>query len=154
MRQFETGIVINDKSQCAVARHLRYCGIVSENLVQIHCRVCLWKNYFKISEHLVKLQTRTLIISRALCAWALSCWKMKNSPEIFKYDKKQLLLTVVTSIFTWLRQSDWCRPILTCQLTPLENVTERWWCVKGFCCEAFVLCCCSCVQSVILWVVW
>jgi len=104
MRQFETGIVINDKSQGAVARHLRYCGIVNENLVQIHCRVCLWKNYFKISEHLVKLQTRTLIISSALCAWALSCWKMKNSPEIFKYDKKQLLLTVVTSIFTWLRQ--------------------------------------------------
>jgi len=37
---------------------------------------------FKISQHLVNLQARKLIVSRALCAWALSCWKMKNSPEI------------------------------------------------------------------------
>jgi len=40
-RQFETDIVINDKSQGTVARHLRYC----DNLLQIHCWVCLWKNF-------------------------------------------------------------------------------------------------------------
>jgi len=40
-----------------------------------------------------------------------------------EYGKKQLSLTVVTSIFTWLRQ--WFRPILTCQLTPSETMTKR-----------------------------
>jgi len=30
-RQFETDIVINDKSQGTLARHLRYCGIFNEN---------------------------------------------------------------------------------------------------------------------------
>jgi len=38
-RQFETGIVINDKLQCTVARHLRYCGISKEHLLLIHCWV-------------------------------------------------------------------------------------------------------------------
>jgi len=32
----------------------------------------------KIREHLEKLQIRRVIFSRALCAWALSCLKMKN----------------------------------------------------------------------------
>ena len=54
-----------------------------------------------------------------------------------EYGKKQLSLTVVTSIFTWLRQ--WFRPILTCQLTPSETMTKRWWCATGFCCKAFFL---------------
>jgi len=36
-RQFETDIVINEKAQVAVARHLMYCGIVDDNLLQIHC---------------------------------------------------------------------------------------------------------------------
>jgi len=35
----------------------------------------------KTSQHLAKLQARKLIISRTLCAWALSCWKMKKSPD-------------------------------------------------------------------------
>jgi len=32
-RQFETGIVINDKSRGTVARHLRYCGIFNNSLL-------------------------------------------------------------------------------------------------------------------------
>jgi len=37
---------------------------------------------FKTSQHLAKLQARKLIVSRTLCAWALSCWKTKNSLDI------------------------------------------------------------------------
>jgi len=36
-RQFETNTVINDKSQGTVARHLIYCGILNDTLLQIHC---------------------------------------------------------------------------------------------------------------------
>jgi len=36
-QKFEIYIVINDKSQGTVARHLRYCGILNDNLLQIHC---------------------------------------------------------------------------------------------------------------------
>jgi len=36
-KQFETDIVIDDKSQCTVARHLRYCDIFDKNFLQIHC---------------------------------------------------------------------------------------------------------------------
>jgi len=36
----------------------------------------------KTSQHLAKLQTRKLIASRTLCAWALSCRKIKKSPDI------------------------------------------------------------------------
>jgi len=36
-QQFETHIVINDKSNGTVARHLRYCGIINDTLLQIHC---------------------------------------------------------------------------------------------------------------------
>ena len=35
--QFETDIVINDKLQCTVAKHLTYCGIFNDNLLHIHC---------------------------------------------------------------------------------------------------------------------
>jgi len=37
---------------------------------------------FKTSQHLAKLQARKLIVSRTLCAWALSCWTTKNLPDI------------------------------------------------------------------------
>jgi len=43
--------------------------------------VYLQKN-FKISQHVSELQARKLIASHAQCIWALSCWKMKNSPDI------------------------------------------------------------------------
>jgi len=38
---------------------------------------------FKISERSVELQAKRLIVSHALCAWALSCI-MKNSPSILR----------------------------------------------------------------------
>ena len=78
-QQFETDFVINDKSQSTVAKHLRYCGILNNSLLQSHYWVCLWKNY-KISQHLAKLHARKLIVSCTLCTWAVSCWKMKNLP--------------------------------------------------------------------------
>jgi len=34
--QFETGIGINGNSEITVARHLKCCDIVNENLLQIH----------------------------------------------------------------------------------------------------------------------
>jgi len=78
-------------------------SIFNENLLHIHCWLYLYKN-FKISQHLIKLQARKLIASRAQCApRALSCGKMKNSTDILSMAKKQLLLTVVTLILTWLR---------------------------------------------------
>jgi len=57
-RQFETVTAINYKSKGTAATYLRYCDIFNENLLQIHCRVCLWKN-FKISQHLAELQARS-----------------------------------------------------------------------------------------------
>jgi len=33
-----------------------------------------------MSQHLANLQARRLIVSHALCTWALSCLKMKNTP--------------------------------------------------------------------------
>jgi len=41
---------------------------------------------------LAKLQARKLIDSQTLCAWVLSCWKMKNSPDI-------LSMAVVNSFY-------------------------------------------------------
>jgi len=60
---------------------LSYYVTFHEKFVHTHCCVCLLKD-FKISQHLAKLQTRNLIVSRAQCVWALSCWKTKNSPDI------------------------------------------------------------------------
>jgi len=52
--------------------------------------------------------------------------KDEELAQDLKHGKKQLLLTDVATIFTWLRQlSNWCGPILTYQLTPSETVTER-----------------------------
>jgi len=61
-RQFETDIVINKKSQGIWGLS----GIFNDNLLQIHCWVWQWNNV-KISRHLVKLQARKLIASRAQC---------------------------------------------------------------------------------------
>jgi len=72
-----------------------------------------------------KLRSRKLIILRTLCMGTVLL-KDEELAQDLKYDKKQLLLTDVATIFTWLRQlSNWCGPILTHQLTPSETVTER-----------------------------
>jgi len=50
----------------------------------------LQKNLRPVNIWLSKLQTRKLIVCsgaqsvprHTLCAWALSCWKTKNSPDI------------------------------------------------------------------------
>ena len=63
--------------------------------------------------------------------------KDEELAKYFEYGKAQLLLTVVTLILTWLRLLNWCRPILPCQLSSSDTLTERWWCAKGFCCEVF-----------------
>jgi len=47
---------------------------------------------FKTSQHLAKLERRKLIVSRTLCAWALYCWKTKNSPDILSMDELTVLL--------------------------------------------------------------
>jgi len=147
--QFDTDIVINNKSQGTVARHLRYCGIFNENLLQIHCWVCVLKN-FKISQHLAKLQARKMIVTHTLTvclgtvmliSWLLSM--ARNS-----------VVNCVTLIMTWLTQLlSWCRQIMTCQLIPSETVTERWWCAKGLAVKPFFLVAAAVytVQSVILW---
>jgi len=96
-RQFETAVGINDKSQGTAVKHLRYCGIFNDNLLQIHCWVCSWQN-FKTSRHLAKLQARKSIVSRCV---HLDTVLLKDEAlaRYLKYGKKQLLLTG----FTWLR---------------------------------------------------
>jgi len=67
---------------------------------------------------------------------------------------RNTVVNCVTLILTWLRQlSNWCRPILTCQLIPSETVTECLWCAKGFAVKPFFLVAAAVytVQSVILW---
>jgi len=147
-QHFETGIVINDKPQGTVARNLSCYSIFTDNVLQIHRWVCLWK-YLR-SVNIWRNYRQESWLSRAPCAMGtVPCAQRWRTRQISEYGKKQLLLTVVTSISTWLRQSaNWCRPILTCQLTPSETVAERWWCAKGFAAKPFFLCCCSCRPTV------
>jgi len=52
--------------------------------------------------------------------------KDEELARYLEYGKKQMLLTVVTSIFTWLRHlSNWCTNILTCQLTVSETQSNK-----------------------------
>jgi len=84
-RQFETDIVINDKSQGIVSRHLILCGIFNENKFTIESA---YERILKpCSQHLAKLQERKSIASRALCALAMSCWKIKNLPDILSMTR-------------------------------------------------------------------
>jgi len=62
--------------------------------------VCLQKN-FQISQHLAELQARKLIASRAQCVGTVVL-KDEELARYLEYGKKQLLLTVVTLILTWL----------------------------------------------------
>jgi len=99
--------VINEKSQGSVARHLRFLWHF-----QWHCWVCLWKD-FKTSQHLAKLQANKAYFLTCSVRLGTVLLKDEELARDLKLSKKQLLLTVVTSIFTWLRQlSNWCWPIL------------------------------------------
>ena len=44
---------------------------------------------------------------------------MKKSPDILSMS---VVVKCFTLILTWLRSSNWCKPILTCQLTSSETV--------------------------------
>jgi len=54
---------------------------------------------FETRQYLAKLQARKLIVSRTLCALALSCWKTKNSPDILR----MAVVNCFTLTLTWLR---------------------------------------------------
>ena len=74
---------------------------------------------------MAKLQARKLIASCAQCLGTVLL-KDEELARFLEYGKKQLLLTVVTLILTWLRElSNWCRPIFSCQLTSAETLTEH-----------------------------
>ena len=60
-QQSEICIVINDKSQDSIARHLRYDELLHYKFVN-HCA---GERIFKIREHLAKLQAKWLIVSYA-----------------------------------------------------------------------------------------
>jgi len=82
-QQFETDIVINEKPQGTVARHLRFCGIFNDNLLQIHCWAWLWKN-FKISQHLAKLifiGQKADCLTRSVCLGTVLLSHVPQTPE-------------------------------------------------------------------------
>jgi len=58
-QQSEICIVINDKSQDSIAKHLSYDGLLHYTFVN-HCA---GERIFKIREHLAKLQAKWLIVS-------------------------------------------------------------------------------------------
>jgi len=102
---------MKDKSQASVGTHL-ICDAIFNN----HCTTA-GEGIFKITERLVKLQSRRLIVSCTMCTWAVSGWKMQELATDLEYCGQQLLLSVITLIFTRLRQlSHRCRLILICWL--------------------------------------
>ena len=73
-QQSEICIVINDKSQDSIAKHLSYDGLFYYKFVS-HCA---GESIFKIREHLAKLQAKLLIASYAPFALRLLSLKMQN----------------------------------------------------------------------------
>ena len=74
--QSEMHIVINDKSQGNIAKHLSCDGL-------LHCIYIFesaGERIFKIGEHLAKLQAEWLIVIRPIRLRRLSS-KMQNSPD-------------------------------------------------------------------------
>jgi len=57
--QSEIRIVINDKSQGSIAKHLSYDGL----LHYIYITECAGERIFEIGKHLAKLQAKWLIVS-------------------------------------------------------------------------------------------
>jgi len=131
-------------------------------LLQIYCGICFERS-FEIAQHLATLLWEKLIASSALCAWALSYWKMKNSLEIWRMADRKccnnitlrlrlILLTnpdsmIVMYVSSWCNVNhfiatfvDWCHQLTERQLL----------CVQAFCHDAFLLGWWMCVQSVIL----
>jgi len=78
--------VINDKSQDTLGRHLIYCGIFSDNLLQFTVESA-YKRIFTVSQRLAKLQARKLSVS--LGTVLLTDEELARDLE---YGKKQLFL--------------------------------------------------------------
>jgi len=76
-QQSEICIVINDKSQDSIAKHLSYDRLLHYTFVN-HCAGV---RIFKIREHLAKLQAKWLIVSYA--PFALQ--RMQNSLDKLNY---------------------------------------------------------------------
>ena len=76
-QQSEICIVLNDKSQDSIARHLSYDGLLHYKFVN-HCAGA-GERIFKIREHLAKLQAKWLIVSYSPFALRLLSSKMPNS---------------------------------------------------------------------------
>jgi len=74
-QQSEICIVINDKSQDIIAKHLSYGGLLYYKFVN-HCA---GERIFKIREHLAKLQAKWFILSYAPFTLRLLSSKMQNS---------------------------------------------------------------------------
>jgi len=77
-QQYEIFIVINDKSQDSIARHLSYDGLLHYKFVNL----CAGERIFKIREHMAKLQAKWLIVSYAPFALRLLSSAMQNSLDM------------------------------------------------------------------------
>jgi len=75
-RQSEIRIVINDKSQGSIAKHLSFDGL----LHYIYINESAGERIFKIGKHLAKLQAKWLIVIHPIHLRCLSS-KMQNSPD-------------------------------------------------------------------------
>jgi len=114
------------------------------NLLQNYCWVCGERTLISLnSGKATGKKSDCLTCSRV--PWHCADERRELAWEL-EYSEKQLLLSVVTLILTWFRQlSNWCRLILTCQLTPsatdwmLMITCERilLWSLF-FCCGRFV----------------
>jgi len=77
---------------------------------------------FYIRQHLAKLQAKKLIISRALRALALSCWMIKNSPDILSMARNSCCYLLLH--WFWLGLDNYQTGVdwQTCQLTSSETI--------------------------------
>jgi len=142
-RQSEICIVINDKSQGSIAKHLRS----DELLYYTFIILSAGKRIYKIGEHLAKLQAKWLIVSCAPFALHFChqrCWS-RQIGWITCVLRQKLLLIVVTLTGRWMwvyyqQISNCCRPVLTYWPTDwrYQWLTDYWSC-RAFCCDSFSL---------------
>jgi len=144
--------MINDASQRSAATWFRCggTGTFDHYIIQIYWWVC-FELLFKIVQHLAKVWGK-LIASSALSPEALSCWKMKNSLEVWRmtgrncYNSIMLRLNSrIMSFWSTCIKRVYCRPLVTRRLMPS---------LQAFCRVIFLLGWWMCVQPVILWVFW
>jgi len=151
-------IVINNKSQCSIAKHLRN----DELLYYTFVIQSVSERIFRIGEHLAKLQAKSLIISCALFVLHFcpqTCWSCQISwitcvlrTETVTnrcYVNRQINVSLLSTNIKLLGTSF---DLITDRLTP--SVTDRLLIMYGiFAATAFV-CCGSCVQWVTRFFIW